>query len=184
VGYIKRKNANEWKTILSERYKNEPDVYELVCMLEDIAPGDFVDHQPLNLGLGAPAAGMKLLRTYFPAIKARGILWNKPVTMRLMEDKMCHYNSATLYEQLGQKCPYCTGFMHRDGEWSRHSWLYDGENDHIIETIKKPDLYFGYEMTHAEATEAIKYMRGGWMAKVTRETLMDAGMLGANHRIR
>jgi hypothetical protein len=67
----------------------------------------------------------------------------------------CHTNAALYYARhyaldYGGACEIVTGYgLDNDGDWSQHSWLWDGKR--IIETNADHQVYFGTILTHSEA---------------------------------
>jgi hypothetical protein len=73
----------------------------------------------------------------------------------------CHRNSCDLWEANREDFPHRlhinTGYglsLDKDniGVWRQHSWLYDSQEDSVIETTTQRDIYFGYQMTNGEAS--------------------------------
>jgi hypothetical protein len=80
-----------------------------------------------------------------PSLVESGFLMQYPVTLKRMEQHMCHLNTAKLFAT-GKATAFGTGFSLVGGLWRQHSWglkrQKDGTNQ-ILETTGKDDLYFG-----------------------------------------
>ena len=70
----------------------------------------------------------------------------------------CHANACNLWEQDPDVYQIYTGWALTadDGLWRQHSWVLDLWGGEIIETTEPRELYFGFGMTHDEASRFVQ----------------------------
>jgi len=87
-----------------------------------------------------------------PALMIRGDFYlSEDAEFRKGENCRCHGNSAAIWKEDDERYCIMTGYaMSNDAVWRQHSWVWDNENERIIETTEDRLLYYGFKMTHKE----------------------------------
>lgn len=105
-----------------------------------------------------------------PAILARGRSWSIGVDAKLRmmpgAPSQCHFNASRWWEanqHIAHRIAICTGYAlifgadgHLSGQWKEHSWglwKRPRAGHTIVETTLERAIYFGFELTPAEAWE-------------------------------
>ncbi|MAG24164.1 hypothetical protein CMI47_01165 [Candidatus Pacearchaeota archaeon] len=126
--------------------------------LFDQAPEHQALHEKL-LSLGGEMV-VPLFESYLKPILDRGELLDTEdyaVTFVSGATSQCHANACNLWEQDPNVYQIYTGWaLSPDGLWRQHSWVLDRWGGEIIETTEPRELYFGFGMTHDEASRFVE----------------------------
>ncbi|HEV2643050.1 MAG TPA: hypothetical protein VGT98_10095 [Candidatus Elarobacter sp.] len=105
------------------------------------------------LSMGGWAVVLREQEPDLDAILSRGVLLSGDDAVQdIAEDSQCHFNSGMQHLLNPKGRAIMTGYaLSEDGMWRQHSWIYDRDDDAVVETTEKRVGYFGVLLDDLEA---------------------------------